>query len=77
MVHILGMVACDKLNADNLAFDWALEAGSKMKKFILKGDHKSLIDFSSQDKALQLSFPTQEHYLLLLFTHALKPPNEK
>lgn len=77
MVHNLGMVAWDKLNADNYAYDWALEASSKMKKFILDGDHKSLIDFKGQGKAFQLSIPTPEHYLPLIYTLALKSENEK
>ena len=29
MVHNLRMVAWDKMNADNYAFDWALEASEK------------------------------------------------
>jgi 4,5-DOPA dioxygenase extradiol len=76
MVHNLGMVAWDKLNIPDYAFDWALEASYKMKQFILSGDHQQLINFSSQGKPFQLAIPTPEHYLPLLYTLALKEENE-
>lgn len=77
MVHNLGMVAWDKLNADEYGFDWAIEASEKMKKFILNGDHQSLINYKSQGKPFELSIPTPEHYLPLLYALALKDENEK
>lgn len=72
MVHNLGLVAWSKLNADNYAYDWALEAGEKMKHFILDGDHASLIQYTQQGRAFQLSVPTPEHYLPLLYALALQ-----
>ena len=77
MVHNLGMLAWDKLNTDDYAFDWAKEAGDKMKKYILSGDHASLIDFKSQGKSFGLAIPTPEHYLPLLYVLALSEKNEK
>ena len=75
MVHNLGLVAWNKLN-DVYGYDWALEASAKMKSFILNGDHQSLINYSSQGKAFDLSIPTPEHYLPLLYALALKDENE-
>lgn len=77
MVHNLGLVAWDKLNADNFGYDWALEASAKMKQFILSGDHNALINFSSQGRAFNLSIPTPEHFLPLLYTLALKNGEEE
>lgn len=77
MVHNLGLVAWDKLNADEFGFDWAIEANEKMKRFILNDDHQSLINFKSQGKAFDLAIPTPEHYLPLLYSLALKEENEK
>jgi 4,5-DOPA dioxygenase extradiol len=75
IVHNLGMVAWDKL--DKLyGFDWAIEASEKMKNFILNDDHQSLINYTSQGKAFQLSIPTPEHFLPLLYALALKENNE-
>ncbi len=76
MVHNLGMVAWDRLNSAEYGYDWAIEANEIMKKFILSGDHKSLIDFRSQGKAFNLSIPTPEHYLPLIYTLALKEEDE-
>lgn len=72
MVHNLRMVAWDKLNASEYGFDWAIEANEKMKKFILSGDHKQLVNFRSQGKSFDLAIPTPEHYLPLLYSLALK-----
>lgn len=77
MVHNLRMLAWDKLNADEYGFDWAFEANEKMKKFILSGDHRQLIDFRSQGKAFDLAIPTPEHYLPLLYSLALQEKNEE
>jgi len=77
MVHNLGMVAWDKLNAGAYGYDWALEANDKMKKFILSGDHASLINFKGQGKAFDLAIPTPEHYLPLIYTLALKGEKEQ
>ncbi len=71
MVHNLRMVEWRKLN-ETYGFDWALEANDKMKNFILDGDHQSLINYSKQGKPFQLSIPTPEHYLPLLYALALK-----
>lgn len=76
MVHNLREVAWNKFDADNYAFDWALEASDKMKKYILNGDHKQLINYRCHGKAFELAIPTPEHYLPLLYTLALKEENE-
>lgn len=54
----------------------ALEAKEKMKKFILNDDHKSLIDYKSQGRAFNLSIPTPEHFLPLLYALGLKDESE-
>lgn len=77
MVHNLGMVAWDKLNAVDYAYDWAREASEKMKRFILEGDHQSLVKFRSQGKAFDLAIPTPEHFLPLLYTIALKDEKDE
>jgi len=76
MVHNLRLVAWDNFDSDNFAFDWALEASEKMKKYILNGDHKKLINYRCHGKAFELAIPTPEHYLPLLSVMALKEENE-
>ncbi len=77
MVHNLGLAAWNKMNEPEYGFDWALEAREKMKKYILSGDHKPLIHFKSQGRSFELSIPTPEHYLPLLYTLALKEDKDK
>jgi 4,5-DOPA dioxygenase extradiol len=76
MVHNLRLVAWDQFGADNFAFDWALEASDKMKKYILAGDHKNLINYRCHGKAFEQAIPTPEHYLPLLCALALHEDNE-
>lgn len=77
LVHNLGQVAWNRLDDIGFGYDWALEANDKMKEFILKGDHKSLIDYKSQGQAFNLAIPTPDHFLPILYTLALKEGDEQ
>lgn len=76
MVHNLGLIAWDKLNEENYAFDWAKEASAKMKNFIIHHDLNSLIQYEQQGKSFQLAIPSPEHYLPLLYCMALRESKE-
>lgn len=76
MVHNLGLVAWNQLNADGFAFDWAVEANEKMKHMISTNHHEALINFNSQGSAFDLAIPTPEHFIPLLYTLALKEEKE-
>ncbi len=77
MVHNLRMVAWDKLDEVGYGYDWAIEASENMKKWIMEGDHKPLINYSAQGRAFNLAIPTPEHYLPLLYAIALKDDMEE
>ncbi|HQW02756.1 MAG TPA: 4,5-DOPA dioxygenase extradiol, partial [Saprospiraceae bacterium] len=49
-----------------------IEANTMMKNMITNGDFTPLINYTSLGKAVQLSVPTPEHYLPLLYTLGLK-----
>ena len=74
IVHNLGMLDWQNKNG---GFDWATEANEKFKELILNNEHQQLIDYAAKGKAFQLSVPTPEHYLPLLYTLALKDEQEK
>jgi 4,5-DOPA dioxygenase extradiol len=78
MVHNFGYAQL-KGNDFNSPFghDWALAANEKFKKLISNDDHKSLINYKSLGKEINLSVPTPEHYLPLLYVLALKNKTEK
>ena len=67
IVHNLGMVRWQERG-----FDWADEFDSKVKELIEKGDFNPLVNYSSLGKPAQLSIPTNEHYLPMLYTLGLK-----
>lgn len=71
LIHNLRLVDWRKLN-ENFAFDWAQEARHKMNEYILSGNHDRLINISNQGKEFELSIPTPEHYLPLLYALALQ-----
>ncbi len=73
MVHNLGMI--DWHNPDG-GYDWAQEASSRMNNMVRQGDHGGLLNYAAQGRAFQLSIPTPEHYLPLLYTLALKEEDE-
>lgn len=77
MVHNLRMVAWDKMETPGFGYDWALTAREKMKQLILDNNHQSLIQFRSMGKEFDLSIPTPEHFLPLLYTLALKDNKEQ
>ena len=72
MVHNLRMVAWNKLNEIDYAFDWALEAREKMNHYILNDNHQSLINYNKNGRPFLHAIPTPEHYLPLLYALALK-----
>jgi 4,5-DOPA dioxygenase extradiol len=76
LVHNLRMVDWKKLN-ENYAYDWAQEASDKMKRFILGGNHDQLINYNKQGRAFELSIPTPEHYLPLLYALALQDKTDE
>lgn len=74
MVHNLRIMNWKKPNE---GFDWAIEANEKLKKSILDRDHQSLINYKSKGKEMELSVPTPEHYLPLLYILALQEAREE
>ena len=74
MVHNLRTI--DWRNPDS-GFDWATEADTQMREWILEGNHQALIDYEKGGKAFRMSVPTPEHYLPLLYTLGLQGKNEE
>jgi 4,5-DOPA dioxygenase extradiol len=77
MVHNLGMVAWDKMQEDNYAFDWNTEAITRMSSCIANANHSDLINYKSMGKAFDLAIPSPEHYLPLLYILALQNKSEQ
>lgn len=58
-------------------FEWAEEANMLFKRLILEDQHQELIDFRNLGGEADLSIPTPEHYLPLLYVLGLKGKNEE
>ncbi len=76
IVHNLRMVAWDKMNEPEYAYDWALEANNQMKSCILSDDYQPLLEYHKQGHAFRLAIPTPEHFIPLLYILALKEADE-
>jgi 4,5-DOPA dioxygenase extradiol len=70
IVHNLGMVAWNRLDEPGFGFDWAIEADTLFKKWILENDHGRLTDTGGFGKAARLAVPTPEHFLPMLYALA-------
>lgn len=74
IVHNLRLV---EWNNPGNGSDWAVEANTLIKKLISSGDHQSLIHYNKLGRAVQLSVPTPEHYLPLLYALSLAEEEEE
>jgi 4,5-DOPA dioxygenase extradiol len=72
IVHNLGMMIWQ-----GKAYDWATEFDETVKQLILSGNHASIIRYQDLGKAANLSIPTNEHYLPLLYALALQDKQEQ
>lgn len=72
MVHNLGIINWK----NDRAYDWAIEANSKIKSLIVADAHQQLINYEQLGSAVKLAIPTTEHYLPLLYTLGLKTKDE-
>ena len=73
IVHNLRMA---KFEENPTPYDWALEFDEKAKKLIESKSHQDLIHYQKLGTAAQLSIPTNEHYLPLLYILGLQEENE-
>jgi len=65
VVHNLHSYAWGRHPAE--PFDWALRFEAKARELMLQGDHASLVDYEAMGRDAELSVPTPEHYLPLLY----------
>jgi 4,5-DOPA dioxygenase extradiol len=76
MVHNLRMVAWDKLGEAAYGYDWALQMNDTFKSLIEKGNDDQLVRYEQLGREALLAVPTPDHYWPLLYTLALRSPNE-
>lgn len=74
IVHNLGMV--DFYNPNNV-YDWAEEFDTAVNNLLNKGDNEALIHYQKLGKCAELSVPTNDHYLPMLYILGLKNNGEQ
>lgn len=74
IVHNLRMVNWDK-NAR--PYDWALEFDEFVKKNIEDNNPQKLFDYEKFGESAKLSVPTNDHYLPLIYTLALRDSSDE
>ncbi|WP_395120687.1 4,5-DOPA dioxygenase extradiol [Rhodanobacter sp. FW102-FHT14D06] len=65
VVHNLHAYAWGRHPAE--PFDWALRFEAKARELMLQGDHHALVDYEALGRDAELSIPTPDHYLPLLY----------
>jgi 4,5-DOPA dioxygenase extradiol len=74
IVHNLRMINWHKPDE---GFDWAQEANSRLKKLILADDAAQLVNYKFLGREVELSVPTPEHFLPLIYTLGLREKDEE
>lgn len=74
LVHNLHTYAWGKHGVE--PFDWALRFEERARSFMSAGDHVPLINYEALGRDAQLSIPTPDHYLPLLYVLALQTADE-
>lgn len=57
-------------------YDWAVRFESEAKERMLAGDYQPLMEYERLGRDAELSIPTPEHYLPLLYVLGSQQPNE-
>ena len=74
IVHNLSLI--DFRNMDAEAFPWAVEFDEQVKKSLVGGNHRNLVQFRKMGKSATLAVPTLDHYLPMIYVIALQEKGE-
>ncbi|GAA0887294.1 4,5-DOPA dioxygenase extradiol [Rhodanobacter soli] len=74
VVHNLHSYAWGRHPAE--PFDWALRFEAKARELMLQGDHQALVNYESLGADAELSVPTPDHYLPLLYVLGASDEND-
>ena len=74
IVHNLRML---QWQTPNGGYDWAKEFNDKIKGYIQAEEYDKVVRYKELGKAADLSVPSNEHFIPLLYSLALREKNEK
>ena len=73
VVHNLGRIQWAE---DAKPYDWAVRFNDEVRRYLATHEHEPLMNYKAQGEDAQLSVPTPEHYLPLLYVIAQQDENE-
>ena len=73
VVHNLRLASWQGISSP---YEWAARFNADVRKYIVAGDHKSLVDMAALGDDGATSIPTPEHYIPLLYVIALQRPDD-
>lgn len=77
IVHNLGVMSWQHINTLGAGYDWAYEFRDAINQAITTQDKKTLTHFENLGQSAQLSVPTPEHYLPLIYALAVRDDDDK
>ena len=75
IVHNLSLIDFHDMDAEPLP--WAVSFDKKVKRSLLDGNHRDLINYRNLGEGASLAVPTLDHYLPLLYVAALQEKDEQ
>jgi 4,5-DOPA dioxygenase extradiol len=73
IVHNLGLIDFD---IDAKPFDWAVRFDEKVKRLLIGGNHKHLVNYLGIGQEALYAVPTLDHYLPMVYAVALQKKGE-
>jgi 4,5-DOPA dioxygenase extradiol len=73
IVHNLGLMNSSAARG----YDWAIAFDAAIAKQLVQHDHQGIIDYEALGRMAQLSVPTNDHYLPLLYVAGASSPQDR
>jgi 4,5-DOPA dioxygenase extradiol len=73
IVHNLGLM---DISADR-GYDWAIAFDAAIARQLVQHDHRGIVDYEALGKIAQLSVPTNDHYLPLVYVVGASRPQDR
>ncbi|SEG82683.1 4,5-DOPA-extradiol-dioxygenase [Marinobacterium lutimaris] len=65
------------VQAVNGGYDWAVAFDEQIKRKLIDGDHQSILNYQWYGKAAELSVPTPDHYIPMLYSIGLQRSSDE
>lgn len=77
IVHNLMAISWEHIDQIGAGYDWAFAFRETINQAIATQDDKTLVHYDQLGEKAELSVPTQDHYLPLLYIMALGEPQDE